>query len=126
MCQEIGHGFGLDHQSTSGADLNTCMDYSNALDNPSPNSHDYQQLQTIYQHLDSSTTVASLVVNEANEFDEDPDLPHKWGRLVEQSANGRSSVYEHIFWNGTKKLTHVFWTEEAAERCRACDHRYDH
>jgi hypothetical protein len=54
ICQEVGHIFGLDHQDESGADLNTCMDYSNALDNPSPNSHDYQQLQTIYgSHTDS-------------------------------------------------------------------------
>jgi small ligand-binding sensory domain FIST len=29
ICQEIGHTFGLDHQDESGADLNTCMDYSN-------------------------------------------------------------------------------------------------
>ena len=28
ICQEIGHAFGLDHQDESGADLNTCMDYS--------------------------------------------------------------------------------------------------
>ena len=27
VCQEVGHTFGLDHQSTSGASLNTCMDY---------------------------------------------------------------------------------------------------
>ena len=126
MCQEIGHGFGLGHQSESGADLNTCMDYADALDNPSPNSHDYQQLQTIYQHLDSSTTVASLVFAQQNEFDEDPDVPHRWGHLVRQTANGRGSTYEHVFWNGMKKITHVFWTAEAAERCRACDHRYDH
>jgi hypothetical protein len=37
MCQEIGHDFGLGHQDESGADLNTCMDYSSALDNPHPN-----------------------------------------------------------------------------------------
>lgn len=54
MCQEIGHTFGLDHQDESGADLNTCMDYADALDNPSPNAHDYQQLSTIYQHLDGA------------------------------------------------------------------------
>jgi hypothetical protein len=57
MCQEIGHGYGLDHQDESGADLNTCMDYSNALDNPSPNAHDYQQLETIYNsHLDGGSS----------------------------------------------------------------------
>ena len=57
MCQEIGHTLGLDHQSTSGADLNTCMDYANALDNPNPNQHDYDELVSIYSHLDSTTTV---------------------------------------------------------------------
>jgi hypothetical protein len=60
ICQEIGHGYGLDHQDESGADLNTCMDYSNALDNPSPNAHDYQQLQTIYAHVDSTSTVSGV------------------------------------------------------------------
>ena len=28
LCQEVGHGFGLGHQSESGADLDTCMDYA--------------------------------------------------------------------------------------------------
>ena len=59
MCQEVGHTFGLDHQDESGADLNTCMDYATALDNPSPNSHDYQQLQTIYSHLDGAASGGS-------------------------------------------------------------------
>jgi len=54
-CQEIGHTFGLDHQDESRADLNTCMDYSNNLDNPSPNQHDYGQLASIDSHLDSTT-----------------------------------------------------------------------
>ena len=60
LCQEVGHGYGLDHQDESGADLNTCMDYSSALDNPHPNQHDYEQLETIYNsHLDSTSTVGS-------------------------------------------------------------------
>ncbi len=127
MCQEIGHTLGLDHQSESGADLNTCMDYADALDNPSPNSHDYQQLQTIYSHLDSTTTVGfSFFGAEANPYADDPDAPHNWGRLVSQSANGRSSYYERENNDGSKKATHVFWTREAADRCRGCDHRYDH
>jgi hypothetical protein len=125
MCQEIGHGFGLDHQDESGADLNTCMDYSNQLDNPTPNQHDYQQLETIYSHLDSSNTIAGLFVS-SNSFDEDPDDPKNWGQLVRQSANGRSSVYEQINFDGTRTLRHVFWTRDAAERCPGCDHRYGH
>lgn len=123
MCQEIGHTFGLDHQDESGADLNTCMDYSNALDNPSPNSHDYQQLLTIYSHTDSTSTIG-FATTESNGYED--DSPYNWGRMVSQSANGRSSYYERQNWNGSKTLTHVFWTEEAAERCRACDHRFDH
>ena len=60
MCQEVGHGYGLGHQDESGADLNTCMDYADALDNPSPNAHDYEQLETIYNaHTDSTSTVSS-------------------------------------------------------------------
>jgi hypothetical protein len=125
MCQEIGHDFGLDHQDESGADLNTCMDYSSALDNPHPNAHDYEELQLIYSHNDSSTTIAALTMFQ-NEFGDDPDAPHNWGQLVSQSANGRSSVYEHVNLNGTKTVRHVFWTQEAAERCEACDHRWDH
>jgi hypothetical protein len=36
------------------------MDYSNALDNPHPNAHDYEQLETIYNsHSDSTSTVSS-------------------------------------------------------------------
>lgn len=56
MCQEVGHTLGLDHQDESGKDLGTCMDYADALDNESPDSHDYQQLQTIYTHLDGASS----------------------------------------------------------------------
>src|SRR5437899_10022561 len=61
MCQEVGHTFGLDHQDTSGASLNTCMDYyqntsSTDTQSTTPNQHDYDELATIYQHLDSSNT----------------------------------------------------------------------
>ncbi|HEX6400582.1 MAG TPA: hypothetical protein VF108_08975 [Actinomycetota bacterium] len=61
MCQEIGHTFGLDHQDESGADLHTCMDYASNpdADNMHPNAHDYEQLATIYSHLDSTTTIGS-------------------------------------------------------------------
>ncbi len=124
MCQEIGHTFGLDHQSTSGADLNTCMDYASALDNPRPNAHDYDELGIIYAHLDSFTTIG-FAAAAANSF-VDEDAPENWGRLVSQSKNGRSSTYERDNWDGTRKATHVFWTNEAAAVCRGCDHRYDH
>jgi hypothetical protein len=64
ICQEIGHTFGLGHQSETGASLNTCMDYyhnTSASDTKSthPNQHDYDELSTIYSHLDSTTTVGA-------------------------------------------------------------------
>ena len=125
MCQELGHTLGLGHTSEDGSDQNTCMDYSNDLGNPSPNSHDYAQLQTIYQHFDSTTTVGFSALNE-NAYGDDPDAPHNWGRLTHQSPNGRSSLYERDFGGGQKRATHVFWTAEAAQNCPRCDHRYDH
>ncbi len=132
MCQEIGHTFGLGHTSEDGSSQNTCMDYfSNTGVNAGstlstrPNQHDYDQLASIYAHLDSSTTIGFSAFA-ANTFGDDPDAPHNWGRLVSQSANGRSSYYELDRGNGNKTLRHVFWTNEAAEVCRGCDHRYDH
>ena len=53
MCQEVGHTFGLDHQSTDGSSQGTCMDYSNSPSSTAPNAHDYDELVTIYSHTDS-------------------------------------------------------------------------
>jgi len=57
MCQEIGHGFGLDHQDEgqSNPTLHTCMDYTNHNegDNIHPNINDLKILkEKVYQHLD--------------------------------------------------------------------------
>lgn len=109
VCQEIGHDWGLTHQDESGADLNTCMDYSNALDNPHPNAHDYDQLVTIYGHLDSSTTIAGpapLGFGNAN-----VEAQANWGTRIEVSADGRSALYVRDFGHGYKIFTHVFWVE---------------
>jgi predicted Zn-dependent protease len=140
MCQEVGHTFGLDHQSTNGRSLNTCMDYfsntgSNATSTLSthPNQHDYDQLVSIYSHLDSSTTIAANARGGAGaeqsgaewSNSEVTDDPNSWGMLVRQSASGRSSEYERYNSDGSRTLTHVFWTEEAAARNPGGDHRYD-
>lgn len=64
MCQEVGHTFGLDHQSTDGSSQSTCMDYSSSPNSTRPNAHDYDELVTIYSHADSynsySTSLASV------------------------------------------------------------------
>jgi len=53
MCQETGHVFGLGHTSEDGSSQQTCMDYSSDPNSISPNQHDYQELASIYSHLDS-------------------------------------------------------------------------
>jgi hypothetical protein len=131
LCQEIAHTFGLDHQSEDGSSQNSCMDYfSNTganADNPistRPNRHDFDELNAIYAHLDSTTTVAAMAAMTASASDVTDD-PNSWGHRVRQSANGRSSTYERLNGDGSKTLTHVYWTIEAASNCPSCDHRYD-
>lgn len=58
MCQEIGHVFGLAHTSEDGSSQGTCMDYSSSPGSISPNQHDYQELSSIYSHLDSYNSYA--------------------------------------------------------------------
>lgn len=129
VCQETAHTFGLDHQSTDGSSLNTCMDYfsntgANATSTASihPNAHDFEELGIIYAHQDSTTTVATLSATQAarSEVTEDPLT---WGSLVRQSPDGRSSVYQQFHQDGSMSLTHVYWTEETAAACPSCDHR---
>lgn len=59
MCQEVGHDFGLGHTSEDGSSQGTCMDYSRSASSVSPNSHDYAQLASMYNHLDSTNTYST-------------------------------------------------------------------
>jgi hypothetical protein len=107
MCQEVGHDFGLGHQDESGADLNTCMDYSSALDNPSPNAHDYAQLETIYNsHLDSSTTISMGLAGDENAKPV----------LVERNDRIANSVITEHFADGTYLVTHITWALDGPGR----------
>ena len=113
ICQEIGHDWGLGHQDESGADLNTCMDYSSRLDNPDPNAHDFQQLETIYgSHFDASSTIASgLSADESAK-------PEK----VERNDRISDSIITETYRDGSKKITHVFWAIES--RGRSGEHAF--
>ena len=136
MCQEVAHTFGLDHQSTDGSSQNSCMDYfsntgANATSTLSttPNQHDFDELNLIYAHLDSSTTVAAMAAAAIAASHANVDItddPSSWGLLVRQSASGRSSTYERYNNDGSMTVTHVYWTIEAAASCPGCDHRYNH
>ena len=59
MCQEVGHLFGLGHTSENGSSQGTCMDYSQSPNSTRPNQHDYDQLSSIYAHLDSYNSYAT-------------------------------------------------------------------
>jgi hypothetical protein len=109
-CQEIGHTFGLGHQDESGADLDTCMDYSNALDNPSPNQHDYEQLKLIYAHPDSSSTVAAAAsAGQAGNEHTNPVV-------VERNDRITNSVITERFADGTYRVTHIIWALDGPGR----------
>lgn len=140
MCQEIGHIFGLGHQDEEfdNSNLGSCMDYTDnparddgAGDNLHPNEHDYALLEEIYEHLDSSTTLASASTASsrrqglAGMLDSLPfdisvpgitgevtlgDDPRQWGFEIARSANGYASVFSKKI-NGEQVLTHVFWAE---------------
>jgi hypothetical protein len=135
MCQEVAHTFGLAHQSEDGSSQNSCMDYfsntgANATSTVStkPNAHDFSMLNSIYSHLDSTTTVASTpgATGSAAAGGVNVDIsddPASWGALMKQSANGRSSTYQRFNDDGSQTLTHVYWTNETAANCPSCDHR---
>jgi hypothetical protein len=122
MCQEVGHTFGLDHQDENfnNTNLGTCMDYTNdpsglagtngTLSNEHPNAHDYDQLATIYTHLDNKTTIsstsaASTMPPAANQGNLNSRA--EWGRKIHESPNGQLELYERDFGGGKKMFTFV-------------------
>jgi hypothetical protein len=62
LCQEIGHSFPMGHQDESGADFNTCMDYSVwTSPNRYPNLHDVELLDAIYDVCPNRTPSSAPV-----------------------------------------------------------------
>ena len=112
MCQEVGHTLGLDHQDEifDNPNLGTCMDYtSNPSTNQHPNTHDYDELVTIYSHLDTSTTIGSaLPSGHGNGYQVNADDPSEWGQPARESKG--VAVYERDFGNGQKLVTFVIKT----------------
>ena len=121
-CQEIAHDFGLDHQDEDfdNPNLGTCMDYTNdPIPNQHPNTHDYEELEIIYAHLDDTSTVSASSLPKAMPpamGQIDFDNPGQWGKLVRSSANGRVQHFELDFGRGHKVLTHVFWADPDRDR----------
>jgi hypothetical protein len=106
VCQEVGHTFGLDHQDESGISLDTCMDYyfnTSASDTRSthPNAHDYEQLEAIYAHLDSTTTVGGT----------SGQLPDAVPSFAPATKKSKSKYVEKLK-NGDTLVTFVIWVDD--------------
>jgi hypothetical protein len=109
-CQEIGHTFGLDHQdeNNNNTNLGTCMDYTSKplgppLKNEHPNTHDYEELDIIYGHLDSTSTIAPSVVASSPAADD-------WGRSIRLTRDGKGRVYVKDLGPGRQLVTFVHRT----------------
>lgn len=136
ICQEIGHTLGLDHQSTDGSSLNTCMDYyhnTNASDTQSthPNAGDLDQLLCIYDpadngktltssphtctgtgHLDSFSTLSRSKTAKPSFpllAGEDLNSADQWGQMIRNDV--RESVFERGLGGGNKLVTYVTWAK---------------
>jgi len=115
LCQEVGHAFGLNHQRDPAS--NTCMDDVNGLFDPAftaPNAHDYEELELIYAHLDTGTTIQSFGASlfavgprpsAATTSGEDGD---DWGVPVAHGPDGRANVFLQDE-GGEHKVTFVYW-----------------
>lgn len=126
MCQEIGHTFGLDHQDETfdNANLGTCMDYTNDPDggaggaasndpsNEHPNKHDYDQLDLIYAHLDSTSTVGATSAGghgRGNGNGQGELFAPNFDGVPAGAGPQDGDVFVTDLGNGTRIVTHVFW-----------------
>lgn len=140
VCQEVGHTWGLDHQDENfnNTNLGTCMDYTNDptgtagtngnLANTSPNKHDYDELVTIYSHLDSTTTISASTNFGIRQVGQRPPFaggpasddsglsPAEWGRAIHTDSFGRPDMFLRDAGGGQRILTHVFWAPETRMR----------
>lgn len=115
-CQELGHNVGLGHQDENfnNISLVTCMDYQNPP-YEYPNNHDYVQLDTIYNHLDSydsfnnggdsGGTCNAPPGKGCNKAGANNDVG--WGKSI--GRRGNAETFIRIDKDGTRHLTHVTW-----------------
>jgi hypothetical protein len=136
ICQEVGHTFGLDHQSTSGASFGTCMDYyqnTSASDTKgtTPDKGDYDELDCIYNKADAGTTLtysgdATHHSHSCTGTGHDDGFIGAGAAAVSgaaaglpASANRHESVYVAHLRNGLTRVTFVRWAHPHAHSARA-------
>lgn len=117
MCQELAHDFGLDHQDEnfSNPNLGSCMDYTDDPDGPPsnehPNQHDFEQLISIYSHLDATAQESTQSGGSGSSNGSDLDAPEQWGLIARRDGKGNPSLYVRNLGNGQKLLTFVIWAD---------------
>lgn len=120
VCQEIGHTLGLGHNDEDfNTTIGTCMDYSyDPVPNQHPDAHDYEQLATIYAHLDTFDSYVKTVVAVASVANSSPlhvgqsidyNNPKAWGEVVKRDAQNKPSLYVRKQASGEMVFTHVTW-----------------
>ena len=106
-CQEIGHDYGLGHQDENFNDDRTtsCMEYTNIpAGNEHPDAHDYNQLATIYNHLEAASNLPTSTSSQK--------IGHSradFGRAIGSDAQGRENKFIRDLGNGVQVITHVLW-----------------
>ncbi|HYW14818.1 MAG TPA: hypothetical protein VE891_01510 [Allosphingosinicella sp.] len=111
MCQEIGHDYGLGHQDE---DFNTdatnsCMEYTNVpAGNEHPDTHDYNQLASIYSHVHSASNLPTSSAATPPALAIGNTLKD-WGRVIGTDKQGHHNKFERDLGNGVKVITHVTW-----------------
>ena len=122
-CQELGHNIGLGHQDVdfNNDSLDSCMDYQ--IDPfKDPNEHDYEQLGTIYGHIDGYDSYAGggdgVVVGDDG-CNAPPgrgcnkgEVPGRngdigWGMSI--GRRGQTESFMRIDPDGTRHVTYVTW-----------------
>jgi len=117
-CQEVGHNVGLGHQDEdfNNTSLFSCMDYQ---DPPFefPNGHDFDELDTIYGHLDSydsyddggSTGGGGGCNAPPGKGCNKSGLPGAVGWGASIGRRGNTETFIRIDPDGTMHITHVTW-----------------
>lgn len=114
LCQEVGHTLGLGHNRNGragGTPDDTCMNDQAGLFDPAyvdPNSHDYAQLDSIYKHLDSNTSVSPASSGSgANRSTGQPT-----DAVPPGAGPQHGNVFTRDLGNGQAIVTFVIWASE--------------
>ncbi len=121
-CQELGHNVGLGHQDENfnNASLFSCMDYQ---DPPFEyaNPHDFEQLETIYNHVDSYDSYVGDGGNNGGGCNAPPGKGCNKAGIGSENANtgwgislgrrGQHETFMRIDPDGTRHIVHVYWAQ---------------